>query len=58
MISIQHRQSDKGGALVVVVILLFLMSVSLLAIHSYTDEVGRETGRSGEYLRTNAAAGA
>jgi hypothetical protein len=58
MISIQSNRPEQGGALVVVMILLFVMSVSLLAIHSYTDGVGDETGRDAEYLRANAAAGA
>ncbi len=58
MISIQTHRTEKGGALVVVIILLFVMSVALLAIHSYTDGVGRETGRTAQYLRASAAAGA
>jgi hypothetical protein len=58
MISIQTHRPEQGGALVVVMILLFVMSVFLLSIHDYTDGVGAETGRTVEALRANAAAGA
>ncbi len=44
--------------MVVVIILVLLMSVFLLAIHDYTDGVGRETARTCNYLQANAAAGA
>ena len=42
----------------VVIILILVMSVSLLAIHNYTDGVGRETGANDAYLQANAAASA
>jgi len=58
MMSIQSQRSEEGSALVVVMIFIMVMSISLYAIHDYTNAVGRETGHTGEYLRANAAAGA
>jgi len=58
MLKAISRHSEEGGALVAVIIFVFVMSVSLLAIHSYTDGVGRQTFRTDQYLAANAAAGA
>jgi hypothetical protein len=58
MISIRTHRTEQGSALVVVIILLFLMSAFLLAMHDYTDGVGSETAHTSDYLRANAAAGA
>ncbi len=44
--------------MVAVIILMVLMGVFLLAMHDYTDGVGRETARTSSYLQANAAAGA
>jgi hypothetical protein len=58
MIFNRPQKSTAGGALVAVIILIFAMSVALLAIHNYTDGVGRETSATDAYLCANAAAGA
>ena len=57
-ISPQCRRSEQGTALIVVMVLIFAMAIALLAVHSYTDNVGRQTSSNVEFLRANAAAGA
>jgi len=54
----RSQHGTGGGALPIVIILIFVMSVALMAVHSLTDNVGRVTAADDEYLRANAAAGA
>ncbi len=53
---ILSRSSEHGSALIVVMVLMIFMAVSLMAVHDYTNGVGRQTANNAEFLRANAAA--
>ena len=51
-----HQRPQQGSVLIVVMVLLFVMSAALMAVHSYSTAVASETAKNGELLRANAAA--